>query len=331
MTPLNIALIVLISVLGAIIFINIILLVFALLIKRTAFGARADKNSLLKYFSAEDFGLSERVLNIAEPRKTQYIRAVLYKKEGIGQKNALIIFCHGMGPGHIAYTTEIAYFCKLGYTVLAPDYFGCNLSDGKSIKSFKNGADSVAAAILYARENLTRYDKIYLVGHSWGGYAALVAAEKVGADKVVALSAPDKPEKAIYGAAAQRLPKFLAKLLYPYIVLTCGGDSAADSARSISSPVLLVQGSEDKVVPPPNAVYYLAEGDNIKKLLAKGKGHNPYNTVRAEQKLAELSAALQNAKETGAEYFKKFDFSAATGEDGEIMEEIARFLGQNAI
>lgn len=326
MTPLNIALTVLIAVLGAIILINAVLLVFALLIKRAAFGARADKNPLLKYFTAEDFGLSQKVIDIAEPQKNQYVRAVLYKKEDIGQKNELIIFCHGMGPGHIAYTTEIAYFCNLGYAVLAPDYLGCNLSGGKSIKGFKNGTNSVAAAVLYSRENLTRYGKIYLVGHSWGGYAALTAAGAAGADKVVAISAPDRPEKAIYGAAAGRLPKFSAKLLYPYIVLVCGGKSAAESAENLSSPVLLVQGERDAVVPPNNSVYALAEGKNIKKLQVKGRGHNPYNTQNAEKKLAELTQNLAKAKEIGEEYFKNFDFSAATEEDAGVMDEIARFL-----
>ncbi len=316
----------LIAVLGAFLLINLILFALALFVKKAAFGSRCDKNPLLKYFTAEDFNLSQKVINIAEPQKNQYIRAVLYKKDAAAQKDGLIIFCHGMGPGHIAYTTEIAYFCNLGYAVLAPDYLGCNLSGGKSIKSFKNGTDSVVAAVLYARENLTRYGKIYLVGHSWGGYAALTAAEEIGADKIVALSAPDKPERAIYNAVESRLPKPVAKLLYPYIALVCGGKSAAESARSVSSPVLLVQGDKDRAVPPENAVYYRAEGDNIQKLLSSGKGHNPYNTVRAEKKLAELSSALQNAKNTDVEYFKKFDFSAATEEDMGVMEEIVRFL-----
>lgn len=315
-----------IAVVGAIIFINLILLLLALFIKKAAFGSRCDKNPLLKYFSAEDFNLSQKVIDVAQPQKNQYIRAVLYKKNGAAPRDELIVFCHGMGPGQVAYTTEIAYFCNLGYAVFAPDYYGCNLSDGKSIKNFKNGADSVAAAVLYARENFTGYKKIYLVGHSWGGYAALVAAEQAGADKVVALSAPDRPEKAIYGAAAGRLPKFLAKLLYPYIALVCGGRSAAESAQSISSPVLLVQGEKDAVVPPQNSVYSLAQGGNIKKLEVKDRGHNPYNTVNAEKMLGELMGKLAKAKETGEEYFKNFDFSAATEEDIAVMEEIARFL-----
>lgn len=318
--------IVLIALAGSIILINLMLLVFALIIRKKAFGSRCDKNPLLKYFSAEDFGLTQTVLNIAEPKKTQYVRAVLYKKEDIEQRKELVIFCHGMGPGHVAYTTEIAYFCNLGYPVLAPDYFGCNLSDGGSIKNFANGTNSVAAAVLYARQNLTRYGKIYLVGHSWGGYSALTAAEKTEVDKVVAISAPDRPELAVYQVVKSVFPNFLAKMLYPYIILVCGGASAAESANRLTVPVLLVQGGEDKTIPPANSVYHRAEGKNIKKLLSAGKGHNPYNTVAAEKKLAELSAALQIPQKADGQFFKKFDFSAATEEDKAVMEEIARFL-----
>lgn len=317
--------IVLIAVAGVFVLINLTLLAFAIFIKKAAFGSRCDKNPLLKYFSAEDFSLSATELEIISSKKYQ-IRAILYKKEGAPPKDSLIIFCHGMGSGHIAYTTEISYFCNLGYTVLAPDYIGCNLSGGKGTGGFSGGRLTVQFAVEYARKNMPQYSKIFLVGHSWGGWSAICAGYAVKADKIVAVSAPDRADKAILAAAASRLPGFLTVILKPYVLLTCGDKSAAKLAPQCKCPVLLVHGSNDKTVPPANAVYYKAEGDNITKLLSEGKGHNPYNTERAEQKLAELSAALQNAEERGAEYFKNFDFSAATEEDPAVMEEIARFL-----
>ena len=109
----------------------IVLLLFAIAVlsEKFAFGTRSDKNPLLKYFTAEDFGLSVQPVALSKG-----LNGLIYSKKDAPQKDKLIIFCHGMGPGHIAYTTEIAYFCNFGYPVLAVDSRGCNLSEGKNLK-----------------------------------------------------------------------------------------------------------------------------------------------------------------------------------------------------
>ena len=325
MEPLYITLI---AACGAIISIILLLFVIAYLIKRAAFGSRCDKNPLLKYFTAEDFNLSSEMVDIAT-FKGDKIRGVIYKKEDVTPRQELIIFCHGMGPGHIAYTTEIAYLCYSGYTVLAPDYIGCNASEGKKIIGFENGRNSVVKAINYAREVMKHTDKIYLVGHSWGGYSALCAASVSDeVDKVVAISAPDKAEKAIAGAVGSQVSRVFAKILYPFLASICMGKSAADAAESCRCKVMLVHGEKDTVVPWTNSAYYNADGEHITKYLVNGRKHNPYNTVAAEEKLAELSLSLAKFKKgkVGEEYFENFDFVAATEEDSDVMSEIAQFL-----
>lgn len=316
------------AVLCAVWLIFIALLTISLLICRAAFGSRCDKNPLLKYFSAEDFSLSAQTVELLSS-KDEALRAVIYKKAGVPPKKELLIFCHGMGPGHVAYTTEIAYFCNLGYTVLAPDYYGCNLSDGKNISEFASGRLSVECAVDYARRNMAGYDGIYLVGHSWGGWSAICAGYEKRVDKIVAISAPDRGDRAICDAASSRLPKFFTFILRPFIKFICGDKSAAKLAQNCTCPVLLVHGDGDKTVPCGNSVYHLAEGGHITKYLVEGRGHNPYNTPAAEQKLFELSAALKRGE--GEEFFKNFDFSAATEEDKEVMGEIARFLADNSV
>lgn len=322
----------LIALLGTIILINIILFAIAYFINKGAFGARHDKNPLLKYYTAEDFGLNATQVDISCVNN-QYIRGVIYKKEGVSCGNSLIIFCHGMGPGHIAYTTEIAYLCNLGYTVLAPDYYGSGLSDGKNLKSNSSALNGVMSAIYYAEENL-KFDKIYLVGHSWGAYSALCAASKAGTvNGVVAISAPDKSEKIMYSSLCKRMPKFFASLLYPYLCLICGGESAGKAAEGISPkiPILLIHGDKDPLVPLNISAFSAANGEHISKYLAKDKRHNPYNTVAAEKKLSELLKGLSKYKngDTDEQFFQNFDFAAATEEDSEVMDEIARFLSKN--
>lgn len=300
----------------------VLLFVLALLCDRFAFGKRCDKNPNLKYFSAEDFNLSAEKVCLAHGLNGYFYRSVNSRDDG-----KTIIFCHGMGPGHVAYTTEIAYFCNLGYPVLAVDSRGCNLSEGKNLKGMYSGVQTVLAAIDYCKS-----PKIYLVGHSWGAYSALCASAKRKVAGVVAISAPNTPSKTIAEGAAAFISKSFAAVLRPFWWLinlfrygAKGNASAARSAEKNGAPTLLIHGDADKIVNSSKAAYYKAEGENITKLLARGKAHNPYNTVNAEKLLAELSARLRR----GEKDFSEFDFVAVTEEDEEVMSEIARFIENN--
>lgn len=315
-------------VLGLIIIVCATLFLFASFVNKKTFGARHDKNPLLKYYSAEDFGLKAEEVLIAEIKKCK-IRGVVYKKEGAEPREEILIFCHGMGPGHIAYTTEIAYFCNLGYTVLAPDYYGCGLSEGKTIRNINNGKQCVSAAVLYAAK-VFKTDKIVLVGHSWGGHSALCAAYEAGdlVKAVVSVSAPDRSEKVMYSALKKAMPKFFADLIYPFLCIVCGGESSARAADNCSAKVLLIHGECDPLISIENSAYGASKNPAVRKYLAKGKRHNPYNTAEAEKNLRELTKNLSAYRrgEVGKEFFENFDFAAATEEDKEVMGEIARFL-----
>ncbi len=309
------------------------LLALAALAYRIAFSERCDKNPLLTYFTAEHFGL---IVSPVEVKKgTTTLRGGLYKA-GAGDVG-LIIFCHGMGAGHAAYMTEVAYFCKRGYTVLAMDNRGCDLSDGNGIKGMYSGAEAAIAAYDFAKsDERLKGMKTVFMGHSWGGYSALCAAAERKADGVVALSAPLSPAATISGGAAGILPKWLACALRPFAAVcdffifgVHSNKNAAVCAQKCGTPVLLVHGDGDGVVPFKNSAYAKAEGANITKYLAAGKAHNPYNTQNAEKLLAELSAKLASAKTMDDEqkkFFALFDYAAATEEDENVMREINSFI-----
>lgn len=280
---------------------------------------RCDRIPYIKYFSAEDFGLS------AEKISYKKHNGYLYRKDGVEKRDGILIFCHGMGPGQAAYTTEIAYFCGKGYTVLAFDSRGCGLSAG-GIGGMYSGVRACTCAIDYAT-NVLNAKKILLVGHSWGGYSVLCASARSKVDRAVAISAPASPVKSLSVSPA----------LYPAIWLNNlfkfgakGNTNAAKCAKTSGVPILLVHGGKDNVVKKNNAVFYLSDGSNIQKLLCDDKAHNPYNTVNAEKKLSELSMALSKAKTMSAEekqaYFSSFDFAAATEEDPAVMQAITKFL-----
>lgn len=303
------------------------LLTLAFITEHCAFGKRCDKNPNLKYFSAEDFGLSAELISLPNG-----LKGFIYRKADMRQKEKLIIFCHGMGPGQIAYTTEIADFCNNGYIVLALDSAGCNMSEGKSIKGMYSGVETAIAAIDFARSYFSADMPVYLVGHSWGAYSALCASAKRKVAGVVAISAPDTPSKTMQEAAAPIISRPLAAILRPFWWLVNfirygakGNTSAARSAERNCTPTMLIHGDADKIVTFSKSVYFKANGGNITKLFAAGKGHNPYNTQNAEKLLAELTASFKNRT-----YDKdKFDFVGATEEDETVMREITRFIENN--
>ena len=315
----------------------------AFVFDHAAFGKRCEKNPLLKYFTAEDFDLTAKPVTV--PFKTIKLGGYIYTKSGEEKREKLIIFCHGMGPGQAAYTTEIAYFCNKGYTVLALDNMGCALSEGKNIRGMYSGAEAAMAAVEFAQtDSELKVLKPYLVGHSWGGYSALCASAKVRVAGVVAISAPNSPAITVAETVAHMTPKifhpflliiaFYLNLIMGYKYLKQGGlmgdMTAKNCVKENGTPTLLIHGSKDNVIDKDNAVFYLISGGNVTNYLAEGKGHNPYNTVEAEQKLAELSAAFKNAKKTGKSELKSFldnfDFAAATEEDETVMQQIINFI-----
>ena len=116
---------------------------------RHFFGKRYDGNPDVRYFEASDFvGLQASPVSFpSTPGIT--LRGFLYRKEGL-QPRALAVFVHGLGAGHLAYTTEIDFLARCGYLVLGFDMTGCGASDGRA-DGFDQGPLDIAAALRFAR------------------------------------------------------------------------------------------------------------------------------------------------------------------------------------
>ncbi|MBE7089150.1 MAG: alpha/beta fold hydrolase [Clostridiales bacterium] len=298
-------------------------IVAPVLIYKMAFGHRYDKNASLKYFSASDFGL-----NAKEVKTQLYGKALngyLYSVKPIEECSKLVIFQHGMGAGQCAYTTEIATLAKAGFAVLAFDAFGCDLSEGSQIKGLYAGADCVVAAYNFAKQSSRLKGlPVCLVGHSWGAYSVLCASEKIKVEKVVALSAPNNPNKLLADMLKSGIFRPVWWLCNLFSCGKNGNKSAVSALKGASASVLLIHGKQDKTVGENNAVANLISGKGITVLIEEDKGHNPYNTVEAEKRLAQLNQALVNKEQK--EYFDNFDFTSATEEDEEVIKKIIDFL-----
>lgn len=97
------------------------------------------------------------------------------KYEGKKKDKGYLLFAHGVGAGHLAYTSLINALCELGYIVLTFDMYGMGQSGGKNFKSLSQGAiilKDVYLSFLKVEPKL-KDEKMTLLGHSYGAYSVI--------------------------------------------------------------------------------------------------------------------------------------------------------------
>ncbi len=313
-------------------------LVFALALyaHRLVFGRRINRNVNLKYFGAEEFGLNVRRLNASFDRTPLY--AAVFTDRPESECSRVVLFCHGIGAGHAPYMTEIAKLASFGYAVVAYDSIGCGASQGKNARGFYAHVQCATAACIAIKGDVLLNGKpLTVVGHSWGAYAALCLPRIVAVQSVVALSGFNTPAKIMAESSAPVMGGMLAGLCRPmwyiinfFIFGARGNSNAAKCIQKAKTPAFIAYGSRDKTVSSRNTPATCARGEYIRTVIYPEKGHNVYNTARAQKLVDELNAALSSSRfptpKAKKSYFEKFDFKAATEEDGDVMCEIKFFI-----
>ena len=124
-------------IISAIIILLFIVALFILaiaILNSAGVNKRCEGDENLKYLKAKNFdNLNALPVNF-KSYKGQTLNGFLYSCAKVDSYKGLIVFSHGMGAGHLAYTTEINYFAQKGYMVLAYDNTGTCTSEGKKIK-----------------------------------------------------------------------------------------------------------------------------------------------------------------------------------------------------
>lgn len=318
------------------------LMILAYAVEKVAFGARCEGNPFLSYFTAADFeDLTADPVEF-QGNRGQMLRGNLYHTEGARKYKALLIFCHGMGGGHLSYTTEINFFAKHGYLVLGYDNTGTMASDGKSLGGMPQAISDLKSALQFAESDArTKNLPVLLAGHSWGGYAVCRAAGLPQVKGVLAFSAPnDVPELLTAQAKAQTGKSFvfLKPFLRLYERFRFGASAAKPTAALLKDtdvPVLLLHGEKDTVVPLANAAAgnsVFSENKAIQSVIYPEKQHNVYATLAAEQYIAEALSklgVLAKSKENAdacTDFAKTLDFRKMCEEEPDVMQTALEFL-----
>ena len=304
--------------------------------KYNQFLQRFEEMPYLKYLHAKDFpGLIAQSYSFNSG--VNRINGYFYSYPGF-KENILVIFCHGIGGGHSSYMREIEMIAKHGYKVLAYDCTGCVLSEGSSINAFGQSLVDLSNAIVSIKMNF-HYEKIYVIGHSWGAYATSNINNFQHVDKVVAVS-PFISLKREYKDLFKFMSLFITGPIMKIEKKKNGeyaSSSAIDALNKKDTNALVIASKDDNVINFKHHTRVLMKKVNnpkVKFVIYEDKMHNPlytkegvryyndtfnkFNQLVKEKKIQ----TLQEKKD----YFKDVDFFFTTNQDEKVWQEIFQFL-----
>ncbi len=300
--------------------------------------SRYDDTGLVKYFSHKDFSGLRADPYSFNSSKGHKLKGYFYSYEN-SPSSPLVVFDHGLGGGHTAYTKEIEMLCSHGYTVFSYDHTGCMESEGESAGGLSQSLCDLDDCInaLKTDESIDT-SRIYVMGHSWGGFATLnITALHPDIEKTVVLSGfisvPDM--------VAQNFPSPLTGYRKHILALEKESNpsfadiSALDTLSKTSANALLIYSDNDSMV--STALHYdklkdaLCDKENISFILEHGKGHNPNYTTDAVANLAKLTAGLKGIKkldtpEKKEAFRNSFDWHKMTEQDTKVWDKIFEHL-----
>ena len=186
------------------------------------------------------------------------LEGYLYRCNGENAKDALVVIAPGFHAGADDYLWQIQSLLDYGWSVFAYDPTGSCNSGGESYVGFPQQIIDMEATLGYLEsKHRFGYEKIALLGHSRGGYAAACALETdYEIDAVITVSGVNSAMEGIMGHASAYVgPVAYGNygFLWLYQVMLFGTDTVnatADEAISGSDvPVLVVHGAQDDQFP----------------------------------------------------------------------------------
>lgn len=325
----------------------IIFLIMALFTKKiydSIYSRRYDK-TFLHFFSHKDFeGLNAEPIEF-KTNNNNTLRGFIYsyKKENY---RGVVVISHGLGVGHLQYTTEINHFAKLGFKVVSFDNTGCATSDGdEGINGLPQGIIDLKSCLEFikTRNDLKNYNKV-LFGHSWGGYSSLnvlpFTSEEDNIVCVATMGAPFNSTDITYEMLKNAVKLFsFARPFISSIEKNRFGDLAKMNTLATLSAtnidVLLVHGTKDHIVNYESNFKFVEDNlkkDNIEYLTVNNKRHRPNISDDAtsydeliEKEINQLKKD-KVSKEQLKDYHDNIDYHKLVEFDNEVMQHIDEFI-----
>lgn len=296
------------------------------------FVTRYDKEVGVPYYSPCDFkGLKQESYTFTNSKGIE-IHYFYYYYDNY-KTDKVILFCHGIGPGHVAYLAEINCLAKRGYKVLTLDYTGCGESKGKSLASLSTPTLDVIDLL-----NHLKLDKpVVLVGHSLGGFTSLnVIHLREDISKAVILSGFLSISTLVETLIKTKfivsgILKYEKKMFPEYYSL-----DNLDYLKTTKDKLFFIQSEDDGMVPYDISLKKVEEIANpyIQILKVNGRKHNPNYTDEAVNYMNEvfgkynqlIKDKLIKTDEDKINYFKDVSLAKLTCQDEKMFDLIKEFI-----
>ena len=303
-------------------------------IYKKKFVCRYDKEVGVPYYSHLDFkGLHQEAYSFVNSKGIDIHYFYYYYDKY--QKDKVVLFCHGIGPGHTAYLAEIEALARRGFKVLTFDATGCGQSGGKYLGSLVNPTGDAIDLLNY----LNLKEEVVLVGHSMGGLTTLnVINLRKEITKAVVLSgflsagteiSVILKNKFIFS----RIMAYERKINPQYIDI-----DNIDYLKNTTDDIFFIQSSDDAMVPYETALKVVEGIDNphIKTLRVENRKHNPNYTDEAVKYMNDVfykyNCLIKDNKiktdQDKINYFKDVSLPDLVRQDEGMWDEIASFINK---
>ena len=296
------------------------------------FVHRYDKEVGIPYYSYQDFKDFKCEDNSFTNSYGINIRYFFYYYANY-RTDKIILFCHGMGPGHTAYLAEIELLARRGYKVLTLDYAGCGESGGKYLGSLNKPTRDVIDLL----NHLNLKEQIILMGQSMGGYTALnTLCLRKDITKAIAISPIVQIEPLLQ---LNTKSKFITKHLLRYerkVDREIFDIDIPKYLENTTDDVFVIQSTDDQMVPYGMSLKVIEciKNSHIKTKRYEGRKHNPNYTDNAISYMDSVFGkyyALLNEKkiqtdEDRINYFKDVSLAKLVEQDEQLFEEIVDFI-----
>lgn len=302
-----------------------------------SFIRRFDDEGYLKYYSEKDFkGLNKTPYPFTSGKNS--LQGYFYNYDNY-DNTRILIFCHGYGGGHRSYMQEINFLAKSGLQVLTFDITGCFESQGENIHSMTQSLCDLKSLIDTVKTDPDlKNKKISVMGHSWGGYAALnILNFYDDLEKIVSVS----PFISLKSIISQSKLSFLYLGSVMKIERAAAPDFAdLDPIRALqntSSKVLIIHSEDDdRVFYKKNTAILQKKitNKNVRFEIVNNKFHHPcfttdgvkyYKKTFGDFELKLKKKQISSFEEKCA-FFKDTDWDFMTEQDPSMVALITRFL-----
>ena len=187
---------------------------------------------------------------------------------GSSNNNGLVVISHGLGGTADHYFPMIMYFVDQGWRVFAYNNTGVGGSEGDSVRGLTQSVIDLDAALTYIKnESMFNGLPIMLVGHSWGGFAVCTVLNyNHNISAVVSFAGFNSAQELfaeqgvgmVGGIFYALSPQFwaLEKQLFGNAVKL----TAVGGINRANIPVMIVQSSDDEVIPAKTTSIYAHRG-----------------------------------------------------------------------